>query len=368
MTEGETVKIENGEKKMDLVFEGGGVKGIGLVGALSVLEERRYKAQNVAGASAGAIVAALHAAGYSASELRGIIDNFHFTEFEDKGWEDRIPLIGKPLSLLLHRGIYEGEAFTRWMREKLADRGVRTFGDLIYDAEAEPRYRHKAQVIVSDVTERRLLVLPRDAGKIGKDPDELDVALAVRMSMSIPIFFEPVKQKNPRTSREHLIVDGGMLSNFPVWLFDSGGRPEWPTFGLKLVEDGASDAPTHGTSSPVPRAARTTFIGYLKSLVGTMMEAHDRLYIEDKDFARTIPIKTLGVRTTEFDLHKDRADALYESGCRAAEEFLDDWDFERYVRTFRTDRKLSRRQAVDALSKEVLGAGAEAGRGGEELR
>ena len=50
----------------DLVFEGGGVKGIGLAGALATLEEREYGPQNIAGTSAGAITAALLAAGYSA--------------------------------------------------------------------------------------------------------------------------------------------------------------------------------------------------------------------------------------------------------------------------------------------------------------
>ena len=51
----------------DLVFEGGGVKGIGLAGALATLEEREYGPQNIAGTSAGAITAALLAAGYSSA-------------------------------------------------------------------------------------------------------------------------------------------------------------------------------------------------------------------------------------------------------------------------------------------------------------
>ena len=83
-------------------------------------------------------------------------------------------------------------------------------------------------MIASDISARELLVLPRDAGSSASDPDELEVALAVRMSMSIPIFFEPVRIENPETNHEHVIVDGGMLSNFPVWLFDSGDQEEPP--------------------------------------------------------------------------------------------------------------------------------------------
>src|SRR5204862_7250124 len=93
------------------------------------------------------------------------------------------------------------------------------------------RRRPRLRGIAADRTARRLLALPQDATHLGIDADTLSVALAVRMSMSIPLFVEPVK------SGGHLIVDGGLLSNFPVWLVDSQGRrPRWPTFGLLLVE------------------------------------------------------------------------------------------------------------------------------------
>ena len=116
------------------------------------------------------------------------------------------------------------------MRDLLAAKGVETFAQLKTEWD-DPKYAYRLQVIASDVSARELLVLPRDAAKLGIAPDELEVALAVRMSMSIPIFFEPVRIENPETNHEHVIVDGGMLSNFPVWLFDSGdprsrtGRP-----------------------------------------------------------------------------------------------------------------------------------------------
>ncbi|MDQ3317374.1 MAG: patatin-like phospholipase family protein, partial [Actinomycetota bacterium] len=236
---------------VDLVFEGGGVKGIALVGAYSVLEERGYEPQNMAGASAGAIVAALIAAGYGAEELKGIIANLDYDQFKDEAIEDRFPM-GKTLSILKDLGIYEGEAFEGWMRRLLEDRGVRTFGDLVRRDDVELKYRYKLQVIASDVTERRLLVLPRDAPSLGiTRPDDLDVARAVRMSMSIPIFFEPVRFTNKQTNEEHLIVDGGMLSNFPVWLFDAE-EPQWSTIGMKLTRK--PETPIGGElAEPVPR-------------------------------------------------------------------------------------------------------------------
>ena len=103
----------------DLVFEGGGVKGIGLAGALATLEERAYGSQNIAGTSAGAITAALMAAGYSASELREIIISLDYRQFQDRAWEDKVPLVERSLSLLLDLGLYEGDRFLEWIRERL---------------------------------------------------------------------------------------------------------------------------------------------------------------------------------------------------------------------------------------------------------
>jgi NTE family protein len=336
----------------DLVFEGGGVKGIGLAGALQTLEERAYVPQNVAGTSAGAISAALLAAGYSADELREIIVSLDYRQFQDRGWEDKVPLIERSLSLLLDLGLYEGERFYQWMKEMLEAKGVRTFADLVHPEYADDvRYRSKLQVIASDVTTHELLILPRDAEKLGIAPDELDVALAVRMSMSIPIFFEPVRFQGPKAEEPHVIVDGGMLSNFPVWLFDcdDGEPPEWPTFGLLLVEP--KPRVTVGARLPKPRMSGTgpqAVIEYVKALAQTMMEAHDRLYVEQSTFARTIAIPTLGVGTTEFDLPRERALALYDSGRWAAEKFLDNWDFDAYVAEFRSGKQHSRREAVTA--------------------
>ena len=340
------------ENFADLVFEGGGVKGIGLAGALATLEEREYRPQNIAGTSAGAITAALLAAGYSAAELREIIVSLDYRQFEDRGWEDKVPLVERSLTLLLDLGLYEGDRFLEWIRERLVAKGIHTFADLVQAEYADdPRYRSRLQVIASDVTTHELLVLPRDARKLGIEPDELDVALAVRMSMSIPIFFEPVRFENPKTGQVHVIVDGGMLSNFPVWLFDcaDGEPPDWPTFGLLLVEP----KPEIPVGARLPKAKMTghgpgAVIDYVKALAQTMMEAHDRMYVEQSNYARTIPIPTLGVGTTEFDLPRERALALFDSGRWAAEKFLEKWDFDAYVAEFRTGKEHSRREALVA--------------------
>jgi NTE family protein len=336
-------------KLADLVLEGGGVKGVGLAGAYVALREAGYTAANVAGTSAGAITAAFIAADFPPEELERIVMELDYRQFEDEGWEDKVPLIEKTTSLLLDLGIYEGDRFLEWMREMLAKQDVKTFGDLVRDPdETNPRYRYRLQVIASDVTNRKLLILPQDAGMLGIEPDDLEVAYAVRMSMSIPIFFEPVRHVNPETNEEHVIVDGGMLSNYPVWLFDvaDGEPPDWPTFGMLLVEPKPREHLGKRIDPPKKERGVGALIDYLKSMAQTMMAAHDRLYVEQADFARTIPIPTLGVGTTEFDITPERRRELFDSGRKATQDFLASWDFDAYVAEFREGRQHKRRHAV----------------------
>ena len=354
-------KRRDDEQRVDLVFEGGGVKGIALVGALSVLEERGFIPQRLAGTSSGAIVAALRVAGYTAGELREIVQNLDYRNFLDTSWENRVPFVGAPLSVLLDLGIYEGEAVYEFVRDLLAARGIKTFGDLAeIEPTDEPRYgrSYRLQVIASDLTERRLLVLPRDAGVLGiEDPGELDVALAVRMSTSIPIFFEPVRFKNPRTGQEHIIVDGGILSNFPVWLFDTEGEPRWPTFGLKTVDDPRVSLAERLGGPLTAGSPPGVLVDYLESLALTVLEARDRIYLDTEDFARTIAVPSLGVRITNFDLSPEKARALYESGRAAAERFLETWSFEGYIAAFRRGETTSRRQdTVEKMRRAKQGA------------
>lgn len=308
--------------KADAVFEGGGVKGIGLVGALCYAEkEKKINWHNVAGTSAGAIVAALVASSHSADEIKDIVYNLDFSRIKDEGFLDKFGAPGKTLSLLLEKGIYEGNFIENFMREHLLKKGVCTFGDLKIKGETNPRYMYRLNVIASDISRGRLLVLPRDIGDYGCDPDRLDVARAVRMSMSIPVFFEPVVIDFDAGGEKmkSYIVDGGILSNFPVWIFDCPGEPPWPTFGFRLVEPGQGE----------PRNINN-IIDFLAAMVGTMMEAHDERHIQDANFKRTISIPTMGVRTTEFDISPERKDLIFLSGYNAAKKFFENYSENEY--------------------------------------
>ena len=343
----------------DLVFEGGGVKGIGLAGAYAALTKRGFEPKRVAGASAGAITAAAVAAGYSSAEVDDILKNLPFKSFKDPDWMDRLGTPGKLASLIREKGIYQGKFFRDWMAKLLHAKGVTRFGHLAFESDDPPGKNWKLKVIASDITHRRMLVLPDDAGHLGVDPDELEIAYAVRMSMSIPVFFEPVVHENPKSGEQHLIVDGGMLSNFPVWLFDAHGRePRWPTFGLMLVEPDpkvpVSRRLRREEDHGVPRGS---LIDYMKSIATTMMAARDRQYLENATFARTIPIPTLGVGTTEFDIPPDEVTALYQSGYDAAMKFIDGWHFGAYIEQFRRGKEPVHR--TDLLAQHLASSSGE---------
>lgn len=326
--------------KADLVLEGGGVKGIALVGALSVLMDAGYTFPRVAGTSAGAIVGALLAAGKSATELQAILEATDYRRFQDESWLDRLPA-GKLVSLLLEDGIYEGTYLRTWLAELLGE--VDTFTDLALppdpDSTLLPDQRYRLVVNVSDVSLGRLVRFPWDYRRVyGLEPGGQRVVDAVRASMSIPFFFEPVRFRYERTtdakirSVRSVLVDGGMLSNFPVDIFDrtDGRPPRWPTFGIKL--------------SSKPGALSETFpkdvegLGRLAAaMVGTLTSYRDAMHVDDPAVqARTIFVDTKGVKSTDFDLSPAAQRELFDAGVRAATKFLASWDFEAYKAEFRT--------------------------------
>src|SRR5258706_12621396 len=168
MAQYETLAALARDKKVDLVFEGGAVWGTALVGALCVLEEQGYRPQNIAGTSAGAIVAALVAAGYTGSDIRDVMFRQNFSALADPTWEARIPVIGVPLSVVRHLGIHKGDVVLGLLRKHLAAKGVRTFKDLVHPEYADKlAYRYRLQVIASKITDRRLLTLTRDVSVQG---------------------------------------------------------------------------------------------------------------------------------------------------------------------------------------------------------
>lgn len=102
-------------KQCDLVLEGGGVKGIGLVGAIAELSRNGYQFQRIAGASAGAIVGALLAAGMPLPRLIKLMETLDYTHFRDESLLSRFGTPGKAASLLFTKGMYTGDYLRNWL-------------------------------------------------------------------------------------------------------------------------------------------------------------------------------------------------------------------------------------------------------------
>jgi NTE family protein len=322
--------------KADLVLEGGGVKGIALVGAIDVLEDAGYSFPRVAGTSAGAIVGSLVAARVPAAELKHIMESTEYWRFRDEGWVQRLAgPAGDLMSMVVEKGLYEGNYVVEYLRGHLKNAGVQSFVDVPTDPDPNSHLRDDQRfrlvVMTADVTRRRLVRFPWDYPLYRLPPSDQEIALAVRASMSIPFFFEPYELKWQEqlpddTTREatNLLVDGGMLSNFPVDVFDrpEGEEPRWPTFGIKLSARPENKTLAHDVGGP---------IGYCLAMLGTLCTFYDAMHIDRPDVQdRTIFVDTMEVKATDFDLDKKTQQQLYDNGRSAAEQFLASWDFNAY--------------------------------------
>lgn len=289
---------------INAVFEGSGAKGIGLVGALHYVESKGYLWNRLAGTSSGAIIASLLASGYHSEEIKEVILDLSFHNLISPNWIQRIPLVGKTIDFLKNNGMYSSDGLEKFIADLLLKKGVLTFGDLPSG---------KLKVIASDITLGRLLVLPDDLVRYGFAPEHFPVAKAVRMSANLPFFFYPTKLPVLGTNQFSYIVDGALLSNYPIWLFDEGGNdgPDCPTLGFRMVSK------NYGQPFEVKGP-----ISYVNALISTMQEAHDMRYIEEDAKVRSILVPSLDVQTTDFDLPLEKKLELFETGVYYANKFL----------------------------------------------
>ncbi|MDR1560126.1 MAG: patatin-like phospholipase family protein [Clostridiales bacterium] len=327
----------------DAVFEGGGVRGIGLVGGVRGIEDAGYSFGNVAGTSAGAIVASLLGAGYTGSEIREEMLKLDFNKFQGEDWLTKLGLPGKAIKLFLTNGVFNADYLEDWLDGLLKRKGKTRFGDIRVSEPNVGKTKYRFQAVASDLSESRMLALPRDLVSFGIEPDHFSITKAVRMSMSIPIFYEPYILTDV-DGRKHVIADGGLLSNYPMWLLDNRKpNPPRPTFGFKFCSS-TSEEPDGEDFQQVCQLP-----DFLKALVRTTLDAHDKHYISVSkgDYQRTISIspvislngKRASVNSVDFAIKADEQDALYNNGLRAAKTFLRNWNFENWKAAYRSEAR-----------------------------
>ena len=296
----------------DGVFSGGGIKGLAFAGGLQAAAEAGYDEWGrLAGTSAGAITAMALAVGYDAQGLRAQLDSIDFSTIADYGPLGQVEI---PVNLELHRGATKGKALHAWIEKLLAEapRKARKFGDL------DPG---KLQVVGVDLAHTRMVVFPEDVALYVDEhgqplvPEEFPIADAVRISAGYPYFFPPLSLLDGHTKKPGVLVDGGVASAFPVFLFDAP-KPAHPTWGFRLFGGSGPERPSYtaigGPFWPVDM---------LKAIVDTSTNALDKL--EMLAFKpRTISIPTGDIPTLDFALTEAQKKELYDSGYNTAKTFF----------------------------------------------
>lgn len=292
--------------KIDVVFSGGGVKAFAFIGALQSIAVKKMQVERVAGTSAGAIIAALVAAGYRPDELERMITELNLRNFLDAPFlSKRLPFT-KWLYLYFNMGMYKGDAFEKWLNDLLCAKGVKTFADLPTDY---------LKIIVSDISLGKLIVIPDDLKRVyGINPETFNVATAVRMSASFPYLFIPKVMKGAQ-DKPSIMLDGGLLSNFPLWIFKGKEKAIRPVIGITL-----SDSLENINAQKINNA-----IDMLHALFQTMLIAHDARYISKSKQANIIFIPVKKVTTTNLKLSQADKQALIELGALKTIDYLKTW-------------------------------------------
>jgi len=300
--------------RADGVFSGGGIKGLAFAGALQAASEAGYDEWvQLAGTSAGAITAMALAVGYSAQDLHDQLNRFDFSKIADYGALGELEI---PMNLDRFHGVTQGKALHAWIESLLAGapRKATTFGDL------EPG---KLQVVGADLAHSRMVVFPQDVAlyvdKHGKAlvPDEFPIADAVRISAGFPYFFPPLSLIDGKTRKAGVLVDGGVTSAYPVFLFDQP-EPKHPTWGFRLFSGNPPERPSYTAINGM----LSWPVEMLEAIVDTSLGALDKL--EMKAFGpRTISIPTGNISTLNFGLTTAEKKELYDNGHAAGKTFFD---------------------------------------------
>lgn len=293
--------------KIDGVFSGGGVKAYAFIGALESIEGKKLQLERVAGTSAGAIVASFLAAGYRFEEINGLLNELELRTFLDPPKLTKLIPFSKWFFLYFHMGINKGDKLENWLHQHLARKGIYTFSDI------NTGY---LKVVVSDLSLGKLVVIPDDLKRIyGINPNYFPVSKAVRMSAGFPYFFMP--KKLPGQLNKSIIVDGGLLSNFPLWVFENGtNKHNRPILGVKLSE--SIEKQDH------PRTIKNA-LDMFHALFSTMKLAHDSRYISTSQKNNIIFIPVEGVESINFNINEATKKQLIQSGRQSADQFLKHW-------------------------------------------
>jgi NTE family protein len=341
-------------KIVNLVFEGGGIKGLAYVGAIRELAKQGHlkTVKHMAGASAGAITAAFLSLGYSVDEVEARMPS-DFTTFQD----------GRATRLVHSWGMHSGDEFYKWfakaVKEKLGNEKA-TFADL--HAKVLTQGDQEADVCFRDVhlMGSNLSTQQGEVFSYYTTPN-MPLVDAVRISMGFPVAFDAKIYKKDEygqfvTTDKGLVedkngdmyVDGGLALNFPVKLFDQG-YPNSETLGFRV--DTPAEIAQLKDGKQAERKVIKKWTQFGSALVTTAMWAQ---HVPEADNFRTVYINTGKIGTLQFKLTPEEKQFLIDEGRKATELFFRGFNYgigKQKSIVVDANHRLEKRDRERALSK-----------------
>ncbi|MCL2877095.1 MAG: patatin-like phospholipase family protein [Betaproteobacteria bacterium] len=326
----------------NLVFEGGGVKGVGYLGALEVLEEKGILSgiTRIGGTSVGAINAILAGLNFSSEESKKLLMEMDLKSFLDDTWG----FVRDVTRLTTQYGWYKGDFFRKWIagliKEKTGNSEA-TFADI--EALKEKKGFRSLYLVGTNLTTGFSEIFSAE------HTPRMCLADAVRISMAIPFFFTAICNV-----RGDCYVDGGVLDNYPIKLFDrekymnSKNFTETDyykktnralqkikrrisryvynkeTLGFRL--DDKEEIDVFRDQAEPPRHEVKDFFDFIERCITTVLAAQEQYHLHSDDWQRTVYIDTLGISTFDFDISTAKKEALLKSGRAGTEAYLKWYD------------------------------------------
>jgi NTE family protein len=310
----------NGQKNLvikNLVFEGAGIRGIAYCGVINEMETANMitPIEKVGGTSAGAIVALMISLGYSGKEIQEIIGNTNFKKFND----GRFLFAGGINRIKKYFGWYRGKRFETWLEKLIINKTGNadiTFEDL-YKKGFKELY-----TTGTSLNKQQLIIFSH------KTYPKMKIKDAVRISMSIPLYFEAVFIDNDGNTIRHpkrkegldIMVDGGFTGNFPIRMFDTLSQTNFATLGFRIDRDEQIRNDAEGksiASMPVGNLKQ-----YMDAFYNMLIENLNRQQLTKEDWARTISISDGKIGPRIRKLSADEIKILINNGRQALKSYL----------------------------------------------
>ena len=311
----------------NLVFEGAGIRGIAYSGAIAELENRHLlgSIERVGGTSAGAITALLLSLGYQSEEITRIVNTTSFRKFND----GKFFFVGGIVRLLKYFGWYPGNAFNKWLNRMIeAKTGNR---DISFE-ELHNRGFRDLYVTGTCLNKQRPVIFSRE------HYPKMKVRDAVRISVTIPFYFEPVyidSEGKPYVRPKNkegldVMVDGGFVSNFPIRLFDSlkyiqssgqnqfAFNPQTLGFRIDREEQIVNDVERKGLAE----MQISDMNSYATAFYSMIIENLNRQPLTSADWQRTVSISDGTIQPRIRKLSPAEVQTLVNNGAQAMKKYF----------------------------------------------